>query len=399
MDVGNAEFDRITDRRNTDSLKYDCAAQRGMPEGLIPLWVADMDFRSPAPVRDALSRVADRGVFGYTVPQDDYYAAVTAWFAERHDYRFPREHIITAPGVVFALAMAVRAFTDEGDGVLIQRPVYYPFTEVITDNNRRLVNSPLRWNANDGRYEPDFEDMERRIAGDDVRLFLLCNPHNPVGRVWTADELRRMGDICARHGCVVVSDEIHCDFTFPGFKHTVFPSIRDEFAQHCVLCTSPSKSFNLAGLQISNIVIANKSLRRAFRDEISKAGYSQPSLPGIVACKAAYGEGGAWLDALKGYLLGNLDFLRDFLRTRIPEIGLIEPEGTYLLWLDMRKLAATRDAARKLIVDGAGLWLDDGSMFGPEGEGFQRVNIACPRAILEQALERLSVAVDGVNVE
>jgi cystathionine beta-lyase len=365
-----------------------------MPEGLIPLWVADMDFRAPEPVRTALTRMADSGVFGYTVPGADYYGAVTEWFSRRHGYRFERDHILISPGVVFALAAAVRAFTAEGDGVLIQRPVYYPFTEVIADNRRKVVNSPLVLGA-DGRYGMDFEDFERKLIERAVRLFLLCSPHNPVGRVWTAAELERIGDICARHGCLVVADEIHCDFTFPGFQHTIFPSIKDSFAQNCILCTAPSKSFNLAGLQISNIVIANKTLRRAFKAEIAKTGYSQPNLPGVVACKTAYGEGGVWMEELKAYLLENLNCLRAFLAERIPKITLIEPEGTYLLWLDLRALNMTRGEMRTLLVEKAGLWLDDGAMFGPEGEGFQRINIACPRPILVQALEKLARAVSS----
>jgi cystathionine beta-lyase len=292
---------------------------------------------------------------------------------------------------------------------------------VILDNNRKLINSPLvlndaeyfknasgrcetgaetgggdpgRYENVAGRYEPNFDDFERQIVENDVNLFLLCSPHNPDGRVWTPDELERMGDICARHDCIVVSDEIHCDFIFPGAKHTVFPSVKSAFADNCVLCTSPSKSFNLAGLQISNIIIENKTLRRAFKAEIAKAGYSQPSLPGVVACKAAYGEGGPWLDELNAYLLGNLNDLKKFLRDHIPQIKLIEPEGTYLIWLDLRSIVKTRSEARKLIVEEAGLWLDDGTMFGPEGEGFQRINIACPRAILTEALENLAAAVE-----
>ncbi|MDR1954127.1 MAG: pyridoxal phosphate-dependent aminotransferase [Clostridiales Family XIII bacterium] len=388
-----SDFDRVLERRNTDSLKYDFAAARGMPEGLIPLWVADMDFSAPEPVREALSRAVSHGIFGYTMPRADYYDTVTEWFARRYGYAFRREHIVTTPGIVFALAMAVRAFTGEGDGVLIQRPVYYPFTEVISDNKRRIINSPLILNAA-GRYETDFDDFERQIVENDVRLFLLCSPHNPIGRVWSAAELERVGDICARHGCVVVSDEIHCDFTYPGAKHTMFPSIKEGFAKNCVLCTAPSKSFNLAGLQISNIVISNSTLRRAFKAEIAKTGYSQPSLPGVVACKAAYGSGGAWLDELKSYIHGNLNLLRDFLRERIPQIKLIEPEGTYLIWLDMREIVKNAADARRLIVEKAGLWLDDGTMFGSEGEGFQRINIACPRSVLREALENLAAAVN-----
>jgi cystathionine beta-lyase len=387
-------FDEIIDRRNTNSLKYDFAAKRGMPEGLLPLWVADMDFRSPPCVLSALRAVAEHGIFGYSMPKDDWFGPVLRWFSENFDYEIEREWAVQSPGVVFALSAAVRAFTDEGDGVLIQRPVYYPFSNVIRVNKRRIVNNPLL--LADGVYRIDFADFERKIVENGIKLFLFCSPHNPVGRVWRREELERLGAICQRHGCVIVSDEIHCDFVFPGHAHTVFAGLSPALADSVVTCTAPSKTFNLAGLQISNIIIRNEALRRKFRAELHKTGYDEPNVFGLAACRAAYESGGEWLRALRAYLTDNLSFLRGFLRNRLPRVRLIEPEGTYLIWLDFRELGLSADALDELIVRKAGLWLDGGSMFGEEGAGFQRVNIACPRDTLRRALDLLESAVLSV---
>jgi cystathionine beta-lyase len=387
------DFDEIIDRRNTNSLKYDCAAERGMPEGLLPLWVADMDFRSPPCVLSALRGVSEHGVFGYSVPKDGWFEPLQAWFAARFGFAVEREWIVQSPGVVFALSTAVRAFTDEGAGVLIQRPVYYPFSNSIRLNNRKIINNPLLFE--NGGYRIDFADFERKIIENNVKLFILCSPHNPVGRVWKRDELERLGAICQKHGCLIVSDEIHCDFVFPGHRHTVFAGISPELADNIILCTAPSKTFNLAGLQISNIVIKNKELRRKFSREIRRTGYDEPNIFGLAACRAAYESGGDWLRALLEYLNGNLSFLRDFLRESIPEARLVEPEGTYLIWVDFRELGLSAAALDELIVKKAGLWLDGGAMFGEEGEGFQRINTACPRSVLKQALTQLKNAVQS----
>jgi cystathionine beta-lyase len=394
--MADYDFDRIIERRRTDCLKYDCAALRGMPEDLLPMWVADMDFPSPEPVANALRRAADHGIFGYTVPGDAYYDAVRAWWRERHGYAIDARHVVVLPGVVFALAQAVRAFTDPGDAVLIQRPVYYPFTEVIEDNGRKLVNSPLTL-QDDGRYHIDFDDFERKLTEHRPRMFILCSPHNPVGRVWTRDELERIGDLCLAHRCLVVSDEIHADFVYPGEppgarRHTVFSTIRETFRENSLICTSPSKSFNLAGLQLANIVIEDPALRRRYREEVNASGYSQPNIMGAAACRAAYGEGGPWFDALLSYLAGNLALLLSRLDADIPGVRLIEPEGTYLPWLDFRGTGLTHGEADDLLIKKAGVWLDTGTMFGPEGEGFQRMNIACPRSVLADATDRIAAA-------
>jgi cystathionine beta-lyase len=384
------DFDTVVERRGTNCLKYDFAKERGKAEDVLPLWVADMDFPTSAAITDRLKAVVEHGIFGYSEAKDDYYAAVSGWYRERFGWETERKWIVKTPGVVFALAAAVRAYTEEGDAVLIQQPVYYPFSSVVKDNNRKLIENDLK--LTDGHYEIDFEDFEKKIIEHKIRLFLLCSPHNPVGRVWKEWELRKIGEICLKHGVTVVCDEIHSDFTFPGHQHLVFASLSEELAQITVTCTAPSKTFNIAGLQVSNIFIPNPQLRRKFRDAVSKAGYSQVNGMGLVACQAAYEGGAEWLDQLKDYLYGNLQFTREFLKERLPQIHLIEPEGTYLLWLDFRDLGMTEAQLEDLVVNKAKLWLDSGAMFGAVGEGFERINIACPRSVLKQALEQLEAA-------
>lgn len=382
-------FDEVIDRRNTGSIKYDFALQRGMPEDVIPLWVADMDFRAPQCVIDALVEKSSHGIFGYS--DMDYFETLRQWYSQRFGWEIRRDWLVKAPGVVYAVAVAIRAFTEAGDAVLIQEPVYYPFRGLINSNDRKLVISELLY---DGRsYSIDFDGFEREIAENNVKLFILCSPHNPVGRVWTEEELTRMGGICKKHGVIVVSDEIHADFVYPGHRHLVFSNIRPEYGDFTITCTAPTKTFNLAGLQISNIFIPNPELRRGFRREIEKSGYSQLSIMGMAACKAAYGGGHAWLEELKEYLTENLSFMRRFLEEKLPQIKLVEPEGTYLVWLDCKALGLGDTEHDEFFIHKAGLWLDGGTMFGSSGSGFQRINIACPRETLEKALLRLEKAV------
>lgn len=385
------DFNVFINRKDTNSLKYDFMTERGKPENLLPLWVADMDFQTAPAILERLEQTVKHGVFGYSETKEPYYDAVAGWYERHFDWRIEKDWLIKTPGVVFALAAAVRAFTKEMDGVLIQQPVYYPFSEVILDNDRILVNNSLK--LTDGHYEIDFEDFEKKIVEYQVKLFLLCSPHNPVGRVWKEWELKRIGDICLKHRVIVVSDEIHSDFVYPGHRHQVFSNLGTEYADITVTCTAPSKTFNLAGLQISNIIISNPVLRRKYLKAVAAAGYSQANLMGIIACQAAYELGEDWLSGLKEYLLENLNFLRAYLREKLPEIKLIEPEGTYLLWLDFRGLNLTEREREWLIVEKAGLWLDSGAMFGPDGDGFERINIACPRETLAKALKQLEEAV------
>lgn len=388
------DFDQIIDRRNTNSLKYDFAVERGLPADVLPLWVADMDFRAPEPVLDALRKTVDHGIFGYSDVKDGYYDAVSQWFLTRFGWQTRPEWLVKTPGVVFALAMAVRSLTQPGDSVLIQPPVYYPFFNVIRSNDRKVVESRLVYK--DGAYAIDFADFERKAAKEHVKLFILCSPHNPIGRVWTVEELRRLGDICRKHGIYVVSDEIHCDFTLPGHPHHVFLDAVPELTERAIVCTAPSKTFNLAGLQASNIWIPGEEIRKRFVREMSRCGYSGLNRMGLIACQAAYEGGGDWLDGCRTYLRDNLDFLRAFLAERIPQVRLVEPEGTYFAWLDCSGLGLSQEALDELIIRRAKLWLDAGHIFGGNGGQFQRVVLACPRATLRQALEQLAQAMSGV---
>lgn len=386
MDAYN--FDEVIDRKGTNCLKYDFALERGYPEGVLPFWVADMDFRTAPPVIEELERRVQHGIFGYTDPGADYRAAVWNWMKTQHDWTPAVGSLTITPGVVFALGMAVQSFTAPGDAVLIQQPVYYPFSSIILGNDRQLVNSPLV--LKDGHYEIDFVDFEQKITSKNVKLFLLCNPHNPAGRVYTRDELQKMATICLQHGVTIVADEIHNDFIRKGYEHTVLASLGNDIAQHVVTCTAPSKTFNLAGLQISNIFIENESMRQKFRATIDHAGYSQPNALGMFAAQAAYEKGLPWLEALRDYLEQNYQKTKAFLAQHLPKVTLIEPEGTYLLWLDFRAYGLSAKELDHLIVHEANLWLDSGHIFGKDGEGFERLNIACPWATLEQGLKQLA---------
>lgn len=391
------DFDTVTDRRGTNSLKYDFAVERGRPADVLPLWVADMDFPAPPCVLDALAGAVRHGIFGYSETKADYAAAVTGWFERRFGWRPEEKWLVKTPGVVYALSMAIRAATEPGEAVLIQPPVYYPFFEVIRDNGRRLVENTLV--LREGRYHIDFEDFERKIAGSGVKLFLLCSPHNPVGRVWSLEELQRMSEICARYGVTVVSDEIHCDFAFAEHPHTPFLKACPALAERTVLCTAPSKSFNLAGLQVSNIFLPGEALRARFQKEIARTGYSQLNTLGLAACKAAYEGADDWLDQARAYMRANLDFLREYLQERLPQIRLVEPEGTYFAWLDCSGLGLSRQALDELVTQRARLWLDAGHIFGGGSGQFQRVVLACPRSTLAQALQRLERAVQEQQKE
>jgi len=386
------DFDELINRIGTNSLKYDFAVERGKSEEMLPLWVADMDFKTPPAVTDALMKAVQHGIYGYSDSKSGYYDAIHRWFKDRFDWSVKPEWLVKTPGVVYAIATAIRALTNEGDAVLIQQPVYYPFSAAIVANHRKLINNSLIYE--NGTYHIDFEDFEEKIKKNGVKMFILCSPHNPVGRVWTKEELTRLGTICIKYHVIVVSDEIHADFTYQGHKHTIFSSIAPDILNSTILCTAPSKTFNLAGLQVSNIFIANKKIREKLEEEINRSGYSQLNTMGLIACQAAYEQGAPWLDELIAYLEGNLMFINNFLKDRLPQIKLVEPQGTYLVWLDFRAMNISEKDLEELIVNRAKLWLDHGTMFGSEGKGFQRINIACPRAILEKAFLQLENAVN-----
>ena len=352
-----------------------------------------MDFQTSSYIQEAIIKQTGHGIFGYSEGKEKYFEAVKGWMKRHYGWDVERRWLVKTPGIVFALAMTVRAFTEPGDSVLIQLPVYYPFREVIEDNDRRLVSNTLVQDKN-GRYHIDFDDFENKIVNEKIKLFFLCNPHNPVGRVWTAEELIKLGDICLKHNVIVVSDEIHADFVFQG-KHNVFGSLKEEYKRISITCTSPSKTFNLAGLQISNIFIPNPELKKKFRHQVGAAGYSQINVMGLVACEAAYRYGDEWYEAMHKYVSENIRYTKEFFEKRLPEIKVTDLEGTYLVWLDFKSLNLSDTELENLIIKKAGLWLDSGAIFGESGRGFQRINTACPRSVLAEALERIENAVKG----
>ena len=384
----NYDFDKVIDRTGTLAVKYDLAAERNKPTDAISLWVADMDFPAAPCILKALEERVQHGIFGYSKPDSRYYTALKNWFKTRHSYEIKDEWVVNTPGVVFAIATAIRALTKEGDGVLIQKPVYYPFFQTIAALGRRVVNSPLV--MRNGHYEIDFDDFENKIESENVKLFVFCSPHNPGGRVWSRWELEEVSRICLKHGVIVVSDEIHSDITFGNNRHTVYATLSDEAAENSIVCTSPSKTFNLAGLQFSNIIIKNEKIRKAVEKEIDKTGYCEPTLMGIIAATATYTDGAEWFDAVKDYISQNIAFITEYLGVNCPKIKVLEPEGTYLAWLDFSafETLSDRQISDKML-NGAKVWLDDGTLFGREGEKYQRINAATPRPILKEALERI----------
>lgn len=381
-------FDREIDRKKTNSLKYDFAVERGRDADVLPLWVADMDFQAPKPVLDALQNAVSHGIFGYSEVKGEYFNALYRWFDSRFDWQPKSEWLVKTPGVVFALAMAVRALTKEGDSVLIQPPVYYPFFEVIRDNNRKIVESPLL--LTDGHYEIDFDDLEEKITSQNVKLFLLCSPHNPVGRVWTKEELQKLGELCDRYHVFVVADEIHCELVYEGHDYTPFASLSKRFRQNSVTCVSPSKAFNLAGLQIANIIAADEGVRRRIDRAININEVCDVNPFGVIATIAAYNEGGAWLDALRKYLWENYEYLCRFFEQRLPQYPVLPLEGTYLVWIDCRASSIGSDATTLRLQEEQKLMVNSGTLYGPGGEGFIRLNIACPRTLLADGLERIA---------
>jgi len=378
------DFDTVIERKNTNSIKYD-PASRGKPEDVLPLWVADMDFAAPLCVQDAVTKRAVHGIYGYSEPGASYYSAVQSWFKNRFNWNTDKECLLITPGIVNALYLAVRAFTNPGDAILIQQPVYYPFASSVQKTGRTLLVNELVYK--DGFYSIDFEDFENKIK--QAKLFILCNPHNPAGRVWTHDELLRMGEICIHYGVKVIADEIHQDIIFSPNKHLVFANLEKKFADITITCTAPSKTFNLAGLNHANIFISNKELRLSFKQEYESAGLSQPNIMGLISCEAAYTDGAQWLSELINYLADNMALLDNFLKTNIPKIKLVKPQGTYLAWLDCKELELSSKELDAAITQKCKLWLNDGYMFGKGGSGFQRMNAACPRVVLQNACEAL----------
>ena len=378
------DFDKQISRRGTDSYKWDSAEN----ENVLPMWVADMDFPTAPAIVDALKKRIEHGIFGYTRVPESYYKVVTDWFSRRHNWTVNREWIIYTSGVVPAVSAIIKALTVPGDKVLVQTPVYNCFFSSIRNNGCEMVSSPLCYA--DNTYTIDYEDLECKAADPKVKIMLLCNPHNPAGRVWKREELVRIGAICIRHGVTVVSDEIHCELVFPGHRYTPFASISEDFLRHSVTCLSPSKAFNIAGLQIANIVCADANRRSKIDRAINDNEVCDVNPFGVIATQAAYNEGEKWLDQLIEYLHANYLYMREFCREHLPEFPVTVLEGTYLVWMDCRKLGLPSEELERQLMEQGDLWLNAGIMYGMEGEGFMRWNIACPRTTLIDGLTRFS---------
>lgn len=378
------DFDKQISRRGTNSYKWDSSER----EAVLPMWVADMDFPTAPAIVDALKKRIEHGIFGYTRVPESYYKVVTDWFSRRHNWTVNREWIIYTSGVVPAVSAIIKALTVPSDKVLVQTPVYNCFFSSIRNNGCEMVSSPLCYA--DNTYTIDYADLECKAADPKVKIMLLCNPHNPAGRVWKREELVRIGAICIRHGVTVVSDEIHCELVFPGHCYTPFASISEDFLRHSVTCLSPSKAFNIAGLQIANIVCADANRRAKIDRAINDNEVCDVNPFGVIATQAAYNEGEKWLDQLIEYLHANYLYMREFCREHLPEFPVTVLEGTYLVWMDCRKLGLPSEELERQLMEQGDLWLNAGIMYGMEGEGFMRWNIACPRTTLIDGLTRFS---------
>ena len=381
------DFDTIIDRRNTGCVKHDKVEENGFPADTLPMFVADMDFQVAPCIIEALNKKTAHGIFGYSFATEGYFSALQNWFAKRFGWEIQKDWIRFSPGVVSALSTAVRILTQPGDAVMVLTPVYPPFFRAVQNNDRKLVECPLLYE--NGRYSIDFADFEEKIVSNAVKMLILCSPHNPICRVWTQEELSKLGTICLRHGVKVVSDEIHCDFTWPGVVHNPFPKACPEMIDNVIVCTAPSKTFNLAGLQTSNIIIPGAAIREAWNREMDRLSIHEPNSLGLIACQAAYENGAPWLDACIAYMYDNLRYVQDYLAENIPQIKVVHPEGTYFAWLDCSELGMTEEELNDLFLWKAHVWLDEGKIFGKIGGQFQRVVLASSRKVVAEALDRI----------
>lgn len=379
-------FDELVPRRGSNSYKWDSAGS----EDVLPMWVADMDFRTAPAVVEALRKRVEHGIFGYVKVPAAYYDAIGDWFKRRHSWRVEKDWILFTTGVVPALSAIIKALTHPGDKVLVQTPVYNCFFSSIRNDECEMVANPLIYR--NGAYSIDFDDLEKKAADPRVKLLLLCNPHNPAGRVWTRHELTRIGEICLRNDVFVVADEIHCELVYPGHQYIPFASISEDFLHSSVTCTSPSKAFNLAGLQVANIFAANPAVRKKIDKALNVNEVCEINPFAVEALIAAYNEGEEWLEELKQYLLGNYNYLKRFFEEQLPQFPVLALEGTYLVWVDCSVLKQSSEEIVKMLLEKEMLWVNEGSMYGEAGEGFIRINIACPRQLLIEGLNRIARA-------
>ncbi len=386
-------FDEYVERRNTKSVKWDGMKEVFGTEDALPMWVADMDFLSPTEVVNALIERAKHGVYGYTLKDEGFYNSFIDWVKKRHNWEIERKWIVATPGVISALSLAILTFTKPSDEIILQPPVYYPFFRVVSGLGRKIVYNPLKFE--NGRYTIDFDDLERKINGK-TKMLILCSPQNPTGRVWTEEELSKLGNICKRNDILIASDEIHADIVYKEYKHTPIASLND-FANNTITFMAPSKTFNVAGLNTAMTIIPNEELLKSFSMMLENMGLGIGNVFGITASQSAYENGEEWLEALLDYLKENLEFLKSFVAERMPQVKVVEPEGTYLVWMDFRSLNMSDEELRTFMLEKTKVALDDGYIFGPGGSGFQRINIATPRMILKQGLERIENAVKSLK--
>lgn len=384
-------FDMVIDRTNSNSVKWDDVRRDSENSDIIPMWVADMDFISPQEVIEALGKRVEHGVFGYPAVTEQYKQVIVDWMKGRHDWDIEKDWIKPAPGVIPSINWLIEAFSKPGDKVIIQTPVYTPFYTVVENIGRHAVLNPLK--LEDGRYIMDFDDLEEKARDPWVKLLVLSNPHNPVGRVWERKELEKLGEICLRNGVMVISDEIHSDLIFKNHRHIPFAAVSDELAQISAICNAPSKTFNIAGLQTSNIIIPNASIRKEFSRTMQRSHIGIPNLLGLTACEAAYRYGSEWLEQVMEYIESNYNFLSEFIRERIPQLIVAKTEGTYLAWIDCRSLGLNHKELEKFLKEKARVQFTQGYIFGEEGNGFIRMNFACARPVLKEALSRMESAI------
>lgn len=387
------DFDKVIKRTGSNSIKWDFMERTFGHKDLLPMWIADMDFAAPEPVVNTLMKKARHGVYGYTDKPRSFYDSISNWVSKRHGWEINNKWIVTTPGVVPAISLSVLAFTEPGDKVLLQSPVYHPFFSSIESNRRVIVNNRLK--LEDGRYSMDFADLEEKLSKG-VKMMILCNPHNPAGRVWNYDELVKIGDLCEKYNVLIVSDEIHSDLVYSGKRHIPIASLSKDISNRTITCMAPSKTFNIAGLSTSVVIISNKHLLRKFEDSVAQIGIDMCNLFGIFALQSAYKHCEDWLEELLIYLEGNADFLVNYIETRIPKVNVQKPQATYLAWLDFRELGLDQSSLISLMAKKAKVGLNDGAAFGPGGEGFMRMNFACPRSVLEEGLKRIENAVNSL---
>jgi cystathionine beta-lyase len=387
-------FDEPARREGTSCIKYDLRKETFGAPDVIPLWVADMDFNTPDFIINALSARLKHEILGYSFRPEEYYSSIINWTRIRHNWDLRKEWICFSPGIVPALNICTLAFTDQGDSIIVQPPVYFPFFSAVESHGRRLVYNQLMESG--GNWEMDFDNLKKCI-GPKTKMIIICNPHNPVGRVWSPEELTELADICLDNDILILSDEIHCDLVLPGFRHTPVARLSEPYAEKSVTCIAPSKTFNLAGLSTSSVIIPSPSLRKSFNSTIEKLHIGGGNIFGTVASVAAYTYGQEWLDELLLYLSGNADFITEYCRNLIPEIVPVQPEATYLMWLDCRKIEMKGKELQNFFINKAGVGMNEGSTFGPGGEGFMRMNLACPRSTLIKAMEKIEDAVAGIR--